>query len=180
MKSLYILAIFVLSSMLILSSCTQTEENTENINATNISEDDFMHESEIEFEINCLVQDNGLCAAQALTSDGWTIGYVKLSTILEMTENKSVEKISSSDLSEEKLKEYGPEITREVFDSSRKIIKIAESNYDDEYNMLKISPIYNDPDDAWIWQVSFYKESVNEPNEVFYIDFEGNELIELE
>ncbi|MDK2907784.1 MAG: hypothetical protein PWQ87_242 [Candidatus Woesearchaeota archaeon] len=181
MRSLYILAFFVFSSMLILSSCTQTEENPENINVTNISEDAyFMPESEIEFEINCLVQENVLCAAQAQTSDGWTIGYVKLSTVLEMTENKSFEKISSSDLFEEKLKEYGPEITKEVFDSSRKIIKLAESNYDDEYNMLKISPTYNDLDDAWIWQVSFYKESVNEPNEVFYIDFEGNEIIELE
>lgn len=181
MKALYILAFFVFSSMLILSSCTQTEETPVNIDNTSINiSEEIIPESEIEFEINCLIQEDGLCAAQAQTSDGWTIGYVKLINILEMTNNESFDKISSSNLPEEKVKEFGPEITKEVFDSSRKIIRVAESKYDDEYNMIKISPKYDELDDAWIWQVSFYKESVNKPDEIIYVDFEGNEAIELE
>ena len=183
MKWTYVLlAILVIFGGLLLVSCTPEQSiiplgpSTEKQTQENETEPQQPSQpSKTEFQINCKVQEGDLCAAQAQTLKGWTLGTVPLSIAEQLLEEGS-SIADSKDLSAEQISEFSQTIASYVYNSSRKILSLAEEEYDEEYNVVKVVPQYLD--EQWVWQVSFFQEDLEEPDEEIIVDFQGEEIFD--
>jgi hypothetical protein len=55
-------------------------------------------------------------------------------------------------------------------------LSLAEDEYGEEYNVVKVVPQH--AQEEWVWQVSFFQEDLEEPDEVILVNFKADEIVD--
>lgn len=133
-----------------------------------------------EFVVNCKIQQDNLCAAQAQTTEGWTLGTIPFELAQQLvdgdTGDETAFEVSSEELSKEQISSFSERIASYVYNSSNKVLSLAEDEYGEEYNVVKVVPQH--AQEEWVWQVSFFQEDLEEPDEVILVNFKADEIVD--